>query len=288
MVGEIGGKKVRVFDDNADGIYGGPSNTWEHTGLRSGDSQPELDSVSIGGEKRCVPWSKYLEVDGTWYELESKNGGTQLLATPVELEIGTIKLKYKGTKPAWLILRFRNKVADACFDISDGSAEVPAGTYELLYGELRKGKKLQMLKAVILPGPTTPTWTVSAGGTATVELGAPYGFDFLFEVSGETLVLTGNSVTVVGSGGERYERLWGCVPKPEVTWRPAGSKRASKPEDMELAEDLNGMGQEFWTACWFPLNLSLELRGSPEAVELQLTEKKNKLFGAIQSEWKGK
>lgn len=289
VVGEIGGESVRVFDDNGDGIYGTTEPpTWQHRGIHEGDFQPELDSIAIGSSKRARPWSEYQEVGGQWYQLASAQGGKQLQATPVEVETGTLKLKFKGGKPAWLVVRGRGKLEHSYFDLAEGSAEVPAGTYALFYGELRKGKKRQVQKAVILPGPSTPTWTVEAGGTTTVELGAPFRFDFTFERKGESAIVSGKSVLVLGSGNERYERLWDCVPRPDVSWREAGSKRGSKPEEMDLVLDQEKLGELGWDSAWFPLDLAVELKGDPKGIELQLTEKKNKLFGSIESDWKGK
>lgn len=289
MTGEIGGQIVRVLDDNGDGVYGSAEpSKWGHRGLLEGDLQPELDSIVIGGSKRARPWSQYQEIGGRWYELASVRAGKELQATPVELETGTLELKFKGGPPTWLIVRGRNRFADSYFDLSSGKAVVPAGTYEFFYGELRKGKKRQLSKAVILPGPSMPVYTVPAGGKATIELGAPFSFDFQFEHSGSSLKVKGASVVVLGIGGERYERLWDCVPRPEVSWREAGAKRGSKPAQMPAVMDQNELGAEFWNAVWFPLDLELDLRGSHEAIEVQLTEAKNKLFGKIESPWKGR
>jgi hypothetical protein len=185
-----------------------------------------------------------------------------------------------------VILRGIGRLDGAYFDIADGKVDVPAGSYQLFYGDVRKGKKRQVSKAVMLPGPSTPTWTVAAGETLTIELGAPFGFDFDFQISGRDLTVTGKSVVVTGKGGERYTRFWECVPAPEVSWREAGSRRGSKGEDMGHA--MNFMDPEFWTQSFHPLDLTLDLKGDHEDVEVQLVEKKNKLFGKIESDWKAR
>ena len=43
---------------------------------------------------------------------------------------------------------------------------------------------------------------------------------------------------------ERYERTWKCVPEPAVSYRKAGTKRGSKPEEMALVLDLQAVDSE--------------------------------------------
>ena len=40
-----------------------------------------------------------------------------------------------------------------------------------------------------------------------------------------------------------------------------------------------------WSKVWFPLDCEFEVNNE-NAVELQLTEKKNELFGKLESDWK--
>jgi hypothetical protein len=99
-------------------------------------------------------------------------------------------------------------------------------------------------------------------------------------------------VTVIGTvGNERYERLWNCVPRPELSWRKAGTKKGSKPERLGIVEDLNAedeSGKRLHDAAdtFHPLDLSVEVKlKENESAEVQLVEKKNKLFGPIESGW---
>ena len=91
---------------------------------------------------------------------------------------------------------------------------------------------------------------------------------------------------IVGRGGERYERVWNAVPKPDVSVRKAGSKRGSKGETMDLVLDqqvITDTGD--WAVAWFPRDLEVSNKAGEDA-EVQLVEKKNKLFGKIESVWK--
>jgi hypothetical protein len=293
LTGTVGGIPVRLIDDNMDGLYGSPPKLWGHLGLSEGLMHPEVDSIAIGESKRARPWSEFQKIGEQWYQLESLRGGIELKATPVTLETGTVRLECKGEAPEWLVLRGKGKHENSLFDVADlkKATEVPTGTWILYYGIVRKGKKQQIAKALILPGETTPEWSVQAGKETVVKLGAPYSFAFQQEASGTKLKVKGRSVTVVGVSGERYERTWGCVPRPEVAWRKAGSRRASKPEKMPVVLDLDELKEDGtrlhdYADCWRPLDLEIELKKDEGPLEVQLVEKKNKLFGSIESDWK--
>ncbi len=293
MVGTVNETPVRVIDDNMDGFYGSQPKQWQYAGLPAGTLQSDIDSIVVGSEKRARPWSEYCDVGGSWFKIQPLKGGRELLAEPTTLETGKLKLEYKGDAPDCLIVQGQGPYERSFFDLQqNGGAEVtlPAGKYQLYFGILRKGKKLQMSKALILPGKRTPSWTVTAGETTTIPMGAPYGFEFDMTVKDNQLTVQGASVTVIGSQGERYERPWNCVPRPELLWRKAGTKRASKPERFGIIEDLNAADEEGRRPdpgdTFHPLDLSVEVKlKEGEGVEAQLIDKKNKLFGAIESAW---
>ena len=163
---------------------------------------------------------------------------------------------------------------------------MPVGNYQLAYGEIRKGKKKQTQKLVIVPQRAPPTYSVKEGATTVVKLGGPFGFDFRYSLEGETLKVEGKSVVVVGAEGERYERAWNCVARPEVSWRKAGTKKASKAEKMPIALSNEVVNQLGWAAPWFPLDLELQAPQAGGAVEVQLVDKKHEVFGKVESAWK--
>ena len=97
-------------------------------------------------------------------------------------------------------------------------------------------------------------------------------------------------IVALGIARERYERMWNCAPRPEVSVRKAGTKKGSKPEKMNVVLDLlerNEDGTFKYTEAdtWRPVDTAYPTKKG-EAVELQLVEKKNKLFGEIESDWK--
>ncbi len=287
MRGEVAGTSIRVLDDNLDGIYGSPAVAYGHIGLTKDNFQPEMDSIVIGKTNRALPWSEYQQIDGVWYKLAMTDGGTKLSATPHNVRTGSLKLKYKGPKASFVIVRGENDYANSFFDLTSGkSVDVPVGRYTLYFGLVTKGKKKQILKSVMLPSDTTPTWTVAKPDQEIeVELGSPFGFDWKAEIAAESVVVLGQTVCVTGVAGERYERVWGAVARPEVSYRKAGDKRGSKGEEMDKVQDQDSLYKS-WKAPWFPLDIELSKRASLTDVEVQLTEKKNKLFGKITSVWK--
>jgi hypothetical protein len=295
MLGVLGETEVRVIDENCDGLYGGQPLTWQYFGLTEGHFHPEFDSLVIGDSERAIPWSEFVQVpqaEGSWYRLEALDAGTVLAATPVTLETGRLVLDFEGPPVSWLVVRGEGQFANSYFDLLAGGKEgvaVPAGSYVLYAGEVRKGKNQQAAKALILPPSTPLRWTVAAGAKTTVELGGPFGYDFKATRSQEGVTVLGKSVVVIGARGERYERPWNCVARPEASVRKQGQKKGSTPERMEAVLDLMALddeGKERYGLgdAWFPLDTTLQFVG--EAYEVQLSEKRHELFGKVESAWK--
>jgi hypothetical protein len=291
MVGTIGDQPVRIIDDNADGVYGSAPRALSYVGLSEGQFQPDMDSVVVGAGKRALPWSEFFQVGEQWFRLESVNSGTVLSATPMEVETGTIKLDFKGPAPTWVIVRGEAMLENSFFDLmANGKSgiEVPRGIYTLYVGQVAKGKKQERMKALILPGNNTPSWEVEVGKETVVKLGAPFGFSFATSKNGEAVTVLGNTVTITGSAGEFYERPWNCAPRPEGSIRKEGAKKGSKGEKMGTVMDLNEMkdGKTLYTYghTFRPLDTVLVWK-KDDPYEVQLVEKKNKLFGKIESTW---
>ncbi|MCP3917413.1 MAG: hypothetical protein GY711_17850 [bacterium] len=286
LVGEVEGVPIRVFDDNLDGVYGSNPTPWLHSGLVEGSTHPEMDSILIGSSKRALPWSEHVKIGEKWYRLEVQDGGMTLGATPVEMKTGTLTLDFKGFKPGYVIVKGENDYENSYFDIAGAKkVEVPVGRYTLFFGMISKGKKLQVQKAMILPGEATPKWTVLEGEEIPVELGKPFDIAFSATAADGTVTVEGESVHVVGRGGEQYERLWGCVLKPVASWRKAGTKRGSRPEKMRRLMTHEELGESGWKKGWFPLTVVMERKGDG-GVEVMLMDKKNKLFGKLESSWR--
>lgn len=288
IVADVGGVRVQVFDDNMDGVYGSPPGAYGHVGLTKGLFQPELDSLLVGEAKRAIPWSEYVKFPTGWMKLESQDDGARLVATPVEMRTGKLKLEAKGLTPEFLVLRGSHDFENTFIDIAGAKeVEVPVGRYRVYWGLVTKGAKKQLVKALVIPNEGARTYEVIEGTTVAVPFGAPFDFVFEREVGPETITINGNSVAVVGAGGERYERVYGAVNRPEASYRKKDAKRGSKPVEMEIIQDRDGFDRKGgYPAMWKPLDLVLEKKPSETEVEVQLVEKKNKLFGNIEGSWR--
>jgi len=287
VTADVAGTTLQVFDDNMDGVYGSWPATYGHTGMPDGLFQPELDSILVGESKRAIPWSEYVRFPSGWMKLESQNGGTSILATPTEVRTGKLKLVAKGLTPAYLVVQGLSDFEHSYFDLAGAKeVEVPVGRYKLFWGLVTKGSKKQLMKALVLPGSGSPIYEVLDGKTVEVAFGAPFNYTCEYEKGDEKITIAGKSVTLIGAGGERYERVYGAVPRPEVSYRKVGTKRGSKPEEMPIIQDRDGFDRRGgYAAMWKPLDLVMEKNSHETEIEVQLTEKKNKLFGKIEGTW---
>jgi hypothetical protein len=292
MKAVVNGIPIQVIDDNMDGIYGSAPKPWGYLGTLPAAQiyQNDVDSIVVGGAKVARPWSELVDIGGTWYRMAVEAAGTRLIASPDPQATGILRLDFKGPKPDFVVVRGRENLSKCFFDLVEGGRKgvsVPVGTYDLFVGQVSAGKRLQMQKALIAAHPNTPSWTVTVGGTTAVELGAPFGFDFAVTQDEESVAIDGRSVAVQGRAKELYLRLWNCTVKPEVNLRKTGSKRGSKEGRMRPVESQEetaeaGVG---WEGAWTPISLKLPKKAKDE-IEVQLVEKKNPLFGEIESEWR--
>ena len=143
---------------------------------------------------------------------------------------------------------------------------------------------MQMMKAVILPTETMKVFDVREGENVTIQTGSPFTFDYEYAVASDGVTVDGTSIRVVGAGGESYERIYGAVPIPEASVRKKGGKRAIMTEKMKPALDQDGVQKHGWAALWKPLDKTFSVR--VDEAEVQLMEKKNRLFGKIESDWR--
>ncbi|MBL8857378.1 MAG: hypothetical protein JNL28_02580 [Planctomycetes bacterium] len=289
LTGTLDGQAIRIIDDSMDGVYGSVPQTYGFVGLTKGFYQPDVDSFVVGNSKRARPWSEIAEVNGKWWKFDMGVTGEKISATPIKTDTGLLKLEFKGPNaPNCLIMRGTDKLKDSFFDITEAGSkgvQVPVGRYTLYYGEIRKGKKRQMEKCVIVPPKSAINYDVTKGGTTVVTLGAPFGFDFTYRYEENKLTVVGQSVVVTGSIGERYERPWQSVAHPEAGWRKKGAKKAAHTSKMPPAMGYDSIEKHGWESAWFPLDHEMEVKGADE-VEVQLIDKKHDLFGKVESDWK--
>jgi hypothetical protein len=290
VTGTLEGTPIRIIDDSMDGVYGNEPQSYGFAGLVKGEYQPDMDSIVVGAGKHARPWSEFQKVGDKWWKFEMSSEGKEIKASPIKTDTGILKLEFKGpVQPTYVVVRGTNTLKNAFFDLVEGGAkgvEVPVGRYTLCYGELRKGKKKQMQKCVILPGAHNAiSYDVTKDKPTVVTLGAPFSMDFESKADEGKVTIKGTTVVVTGSAGEHYERAWQCVPQPEAAWRKKGTKSAAKSAKMPPLQDSHTIETLGFEAAWFPLDLTMETKGATD-VEVQLSEKKHELFGKIESDWK--
>lgn len=293
LVATVDGVRVQVIDDNLDGLYGSPPKEWAYPGLIEGSFQRDLDSVVVGEAKTAQPFSQLLRVGPTWYKFEPNESATDLVISKVDLETGTLQLDLKGLPVTWLVVRGTGQNENLFYEVWNGGTkkvEVPVGSYELFAGQFASGKKAQMMKGLILPGASSRGWKVGPGETTKMELGQPFTLQFKVQQTAETLTVVGPSIVVAGRGGETYQRLWNCVLTPEVLLRKAGSGKDKGKKETKLVpvgsqEELETYQYDYQKA-WFPFGEPIEKAIPGETYEVQLFEKKHKLFGPLESDWR--
>ncbi len=288
--GDLLGEPFVFFDENIDGYFNHEIKEREMDGLEK-SLLPVFDSWVIGKIKRAVPASAYTSIAGKWYrvEMEPKSVGKELRLREIDVKEGTLLLDFKGTaavQPDFLIVKAVGSYQGGFFDLcaNKKGIAVPPGGYEILYGLIRSGKGQNTQKSVILRG-SSKLFIVEPGKTTTIKLGEPFSFDFQWSLSQEVVTIPGNTISIVGSAGERYELLWDEIPTPDVQLRPAGGKPVGKPVTLRrpLLEDLNKNNS--WRILWHPVDASLEVPKGAKKVEAMLTQK-HKWFGNIESGWK--
>ncbi len=290
MTFQVNEVPVTVFDDNADGIFGTKVPlTYNYVGMTKGEFQPDMDTVLVGKAKRAVPFSEFLQIEDTWYKFEAENNGAAFRLAPVEdLKTGELVLRFSGPDPEWLILKGEGDLENCYFDLTTSrKLEVPVGRYSLYYGGFREGVRSDGIrKAIVVPGKSPKFWSVSEDEATDVELGEPFDIDFKFTANDARVTVIGQSLTVTGKAGERYHRLWNLRLAPEAQVRKAGKGKGAKGGRMALINDQNTLNDKGYEFGWKPLDLEVENRYGTDAVEVRLVEKKNKLFGKLESSWR--
>jgi hypothetical protein len=282
VVIDVAGTPVHVLDDNFDGIFGGPPTTTAFAGLPSGASQPTIDTVIVGKSKTPLPFSELLPVGKQWYRFTSTdNGRTFEVAPATTMALGSAKLDFGGAELDWLVVRGKGALEKVFVRLEPGKpVELPVGEYELYTGVVRDGDA----KALVLKG-DAKAFAVVAGVRTDVAFGAPFSFEFSSADTTEGIKVKGGSVAVVGVGGEQYGRFWRCQPRPEVHLRKAGSSAWGKVGQLAVIDDIDELGDhggEGWNMVWWPLDGQFENKLG-DGVEVRLFEKKNPLFGKIDS-----
>lgn len=301
--GTINDVEVTFFDDNCNGqLFEQDPLAFGLVDRALGEPEtrvPAFDSMSVGGAPP-QPWTSFCKIGEKWFHLRGKGdravGAREL--NPEFFKTGSLQLKWVGDrrlKPEVLVFRGTESPFDtACYDLASAKPiEVPVGSYALAFGRIVSGKGARAMEAQVLAGSLAPV-KVAAGETATVTLGGPFKLDFAREGSETEVIVDAMKMFVVGVGGERYARINGAAPAPEVLFAKTENGKGAKPIGEFAAMDIDVFEKAVskFDKLRIEVGFFPVVKGSKEA-DLQmklplpgqgfvgLREKKNKLFGKL-------
>lgn len=204
QVGEVGGTKVFLFDQNLNGRY----------------DDLGVDALAVGRNEVCSYLSKTINVDGKLHTIAVAADGASLSAAPYTGPAGVLdlhgKLEANGKLLAAIV---RSEDGNHSFDLSDArdGLTVPAGRYRLLEGAFGLGDG----RVHFVTGRAHPI-TVKAGETASLKWGGALRGEFDYQRQGGQIGFTPDRVWYYGRAGEQY-----------VNWTPLGQSPVFSVRDVK-------------------------------------------------------
>lgn len=260
--------KIRVIDDNTDGIYG----------------QFGRDAIAIGNDAdHAAPLGPVVNIKNKLYRLKLNASGTRLGLKPFDGPTGRIDV-VKGYatlgKLVWAVFRGGDSWFDCAVKGKDTEVVVPVGSYALEMGRVYgrpQGARIRngSLSAV----------EVKADQVATLEWGGPVKLDFSYNFEGRILKIDPQQITAVGRGGEVY---WRWEPEdltPKVVIRNKASKKLVHKGTIILDADRRVYDPAWW--MWRAA-YSEQVKNEEGPFEVYLEEDQfGKLFpGVMVGDWK--
>lgn len=296
MEGKALGSPWKMYDLNMDGKFGPLVENFDDliTPFTPTDhvSYWEPDGVLIGRAKKATPLSSVMPIGKDFYRCTPTPDGTSVTLQKMHLSTGTVKVDIDtGKPPDFLLAReVDGKLEGAIFDIlpdrKGGEVTLPAGKYQIVLGALSTGKRTSQDMVRIYTGTSEP-FTVNAGVTTDLNLGAPYSMTFKTRKNGSEVELDGRTIRVFGRGGEEYAMFFDEALQPDVSVQDGNGRSVVKGDTMRL----NGIEQ--WqnnttdrdNVLWFPMEYGIEVpKGS--TYKFKLKQKKHALLGGpFESDW---
>ena len=192
MVGKINGVKVQLIDQNLNGSY----------------ADFGADAMIVGRGKTACYLSRVANIGGQLFELSIAEDGTAIEYSPYTGDRGTLHLGNCKTNAKVLGAVVRSKDHAHSFELSGALAglQVPAGTYEVIGGEIGLGQN-----RVKFDRGRSADITVPKGKTTEVAWGGPVTAEFAYQRAGDELHLSPEHVWYYGAAGEQYH-----------AWTPVG------------------------------------------------------------------
>lgn len=277
------GETIVLLDDNSSGVLGDPIATKDAV-LPGNPDWVDNDAILVG--KKLMAWSDVVPLGGKWYQLQLVDAHAKQIRTrELDIETGQVVLKWSGpVAPRVLVIAETRDFKGCYFDVAGGKpVTVPAGRYEIAYGEIESGKGPQLKQAWIFKG-EAKDFDVAAKGTTTLDMGAPYKLDFDRKLDAKSIKIVGKSVVPKEKSGAILGRIYDEVLCPEVWTRPGAAgngspgKAMTRPDQKVTAKDSS--------APWFPGDYVIDT-GKDQKLQVQLKLAKHALLGGpFTSEWK--
>ncbi len=311
---QIGADAITLYDDSADGNPGEASpfgREFKTPVLGAHDLDPEkqtlvplLDSMRIGKGPR-VPFSEFVKLSTGWVYVRKSPNGDELGVRPLNpeyLKPGKIKLVWNGPKPTapvQLVVQGLGDYQTAMFDVAGGKEiEVPAADYKVIWGRVMVGKGSRSQLASLYGGDAKP-FTVEAGKTFTLTMGAPFTLQF-HRRGDENVSIDALKVHLAEASGCVFAELHGISLACDVLAAKEADGKGAKPvgkfvrfTDPELVNQAASKHNNIGTVvASFPMpdgyrsgELVLSVKLPAAGMKIGLSIKKHPLFGEIKSAW---
>lgn len=308
----VGSDKLTLYDDSGNGSAMDSEPQKDELKLytlgqpEAGQVVPLLDSMQVGKGPR-VPFSEFVQIGSAWFHLRSPAAGKIALRpfNPQYMQTGKIKLAWSGPKPTapvQLVIQGKGDYATAWFDIASGKEiEVPATEYRVVYGRILQGKGVRLQTATIWQGSSKP-FTVTAGKTTEVKMGAPFTLAFERAGSDPDVEIDGRKILLRESSGCVLAEPQNMVPVPDVLAAKNADGKGAKvvgkfvklddPELLNKASGLQANTQLRLSVAYFPVpegqrdgSQTFKCKLPAPGMKVGLSIKKHPLFGKVDSEF---
>lgn len=290
---KVEGEKLQILDLNLDGQWGPPIEQWDDVITDFSDEIPiawwEPDGVQVGKAKVSSPLSPVMQIKGKWYRTEVDSVARTIATRELDLPTGEVKLDYDVEEmPTHLVAReVGGKLEGAMFNLMPakrgGKVELPAGTYQIVMGQIATGRGTSVDTVRIYTG-SSPQFQVKEGETTELALGAPYKLIFEHSQEGDERVVRGTSFRVFGRFGEEYAVFFDEPLQPEISARKVGGVDIIKerPTRFPGIEDWQKLGDR---CLYFPIDFRFD-NPDGDAVEVMAVQEEHSLLGGpLTSDW---
>jgi hypothetical protein len=186
MKGRVKGTPVTLLDFNCNGV-------WNEVGV---------DGMIVGKGSTASYLSKVVNLGGELFNIEVNADGKSVTTTPFEGEAGRLNLR-KGFKSRGTLVAAVVKHSNGQYSFNLASAKngmkVPAGSYTLVNGFLKKGGSSVRMRA----GRMQPI-VVAAEQKTSLKWGAKLDAEFSYSREGDKITIQPTSLKFYGKAGVEF------------------------------------------------------------------------------------